>query len=79
MSAAKNIDEILDNLTDDESKSHRDIWDDITQDDFEIEEVIDKFDSEKNPRRKWFISELIANMHRPASKYLFDYNGQQSD
>ena len=78
MSSAKNIDEILDDLTSDESKSHRDIHDYITSDDFKIDEMIDKFDSEKNLRRKWFISELIANVHRPASEYLFAYNGQQT-
>mgnify|MGYP006177600099 CR=1 FL=1 len=78
MSTAKNIDEILDDLTSDESKSPRDIHDYIASDDFKIEEMIDKFDLEKNLRRKWFISELIANAHRPASDYLFAYNGQQS-
>jgi len=76
MISAKSIDEVLDNLTSDESKSHRDIWNEVTQDDFELEEMIDKFESEGNPRRKWFISELIANWHQPASVYLFAYTNQ---
>lgn len=79
MTKAKSIDEILNNLTSDESKSHRDIWDEVDLDDFELEEMIDKFESEGNPRRKWFISELIANGYQPASEYLFAYTNQQSD
>ena len=79
MTSAKSIDEILNNLTSDVSKSHRDIWDEVNLDDFELEEMIDKFESEGDPRKKWFISELIANRYQPASEYLFAYINQQSD
>ena len=79
MATSKTIDEILDVLTGDHSKSHRDIWDEVDLDDFELEEMIDKFESEANPRRKWFISELIANRHQPASIYLFGYTNRPSN
>ena len=79
MAISKTIDEILDVLTGDHSKSHRDIWDEVDEDDFELAEMIDKFESEANPRRKWFISELIANRHQPASIYLFGYTNRPSN
>ncbi|MDA0648121.1 MAG: hypothetical protein O3B00_03310 [archaeon] len=78
MGTSKALDEILDEFTSNESKSHRDIWTELpvdskysSLDDSELNKLIEKFESELDDRRKWFISELLANRYPPASKYLF--------